>query len=592
MLSKLCENKIPLAAQIKVLEPLVCALKAAQTRDEKVQILLKGMESPPLKRDLVSLALATIGQEVRADLEPVEKFYAPIGGIVGYHLAFLKLLRKREIEQASILPAESIQEADLETSLKSLAHLGEMYPMGGLATRLDFRDVSGKVLPAALLPFGGRTLLEGLIRDVEAREQLYAKVFGKKITIPLALMTSDENQECLEELCENKRWFGREKESFFLFPQLSVPLLSAEGEWSSPLQMQPNGHGAIWQTALEAGVFEWFKKQGKQDLLIRQINNPIAGLDDLLLTFVGSGQGYTFGFVGCEREPKAAEGILARVKKEEKEHLSNIEYTDFEHYGIQKGDAYPANTNILYANLEKLLPAVQQNFLPGLMLNLKAEAGGRLESTMQSISDTLDVEETFLFQRPRKQTIASTKRKYEGELLETPEGAFQVLMENNLELLKRCGFTVENALFCYQPALGPLYQIISQKLRGGRLAQGAELQIECPEILIENLDLEGSLLIEGEGFCQIQGLVVRNQGMSGGCYWKNQIKRIQALRLQVEGELIIQDVILEGEKHFFVPKDEQWIVTSKGVTKQSRQGLQWEYQLKAQQVALSCHRSS
>lgn len=46
--------------------------------------------------------------------------------------------------------------------------LGEMYPLGGSADRLGLVDPnSGECLPAAMLPFCGRTLLEGLIRDLQ-----------------------------------------------------------------------------------------------------------------------------------------------------------------------------------------------------------------------------------------------------------------------------------------------------------------------------------------------------------------------------------------------------------------------------------------
>jgi len=43
-----------------------------------------------------------------------------------------------------------------------------MYPLGGSADRLGLVDPnSGECLPAAMLPFCGRTLLEGLIRDLQ-----------------------------------------------------------------------------------------------------------------------------------------------------------------------------------------------------------------------------------------------------------------------------------------------------------------------------------------------------------------------------------------------------------------------------------------
>lgn len=51
---------------------------------------------------------------------------------------------------------------------QGLPDLGEIYALGGAADRLDLVDpMTGEGLPAAMLPYCGRTLLEGLIRDVQ-----------------------------------------------------------------------------------------------------------------------------------------------------------------------------------------------------------------------------------------------------------------------------------------------------------------------------------------------------------------------------------------------------------------------------------------
>ena len=51
----------------------------------------------------------------------------------------------------------------------------------------------------------------------------------------------------------------------------------------------------------------------------------------------------------------------------------------------------------------------------------------------------------------------------------------------------------------FHPALGGLYSVIAQKIRGGRLAKRAEWMMEIAEAHIVNLDLQGSLLIEADG---------------------------------------------------------------------------------------------
>lgn len=49
-----------------------------------------------------------------------------------------------------------------------MPELGEIYPIGGAGDRLGLVDSdTGESLPAALLPYCGRSLLEGLIRDLQ-----------------------------------------------------------------------------------------------------------------------------------------------------------------------------------------------------------------------------------------------------------------------------------------------------------------------------------------------------------------------------------------------------------------------------------------
>lgn len=53
-------------------------------------------------------------------------------------------------------------------NLQGLPGIGEIYPLGGAGDRLGLVDEStGECLPVAMLPYCGRTLLEGLIRDLQ-----------------------------------------------------------------------------------------------------------------------------------------------------------------------------------------------------------------------------------------------------------------------------------------------------------------------------------------------------------------------------------------------------------------------------------------
>jgi hypothetical protein len=66
-----------------------------------------------------------------------------------------------------------------------------------------------------------------------------------------------------------------------------------------------------------AGVFAWLQQQGRLAALVRQISNPMAGVDTTLLALAGTGfsSRRAFGFMSCERVVGAAEGMnVLRVR--------------------------------------------------------------------------------------------------------------------------------------------------------------------------------------------------------------------------------------------------------------------------------------
>ena len=50
--------------------------------------------------------------------------------------------------------------------------MGEIYPLGGAGDRLGLVDeATGECLPVAMLPYCSRTLLEGLVRDLQVNRE-------------------------------------------------------------------------------------------------------------------------------------------------------------------------------------------------------------------------------------------------------------------------------------------------------------------------------------------------------------------------------------------------------------------------------------
>ncbi|XP_034906978.1 UTP--glucose-1-phosphate uridylyltransferase 3, chloroplastic isoform X2 [Populus alba] len=510
-------------------------------------------------------------------LGEVEEFYDCIGGVIGYQIMVLELLFQSTFKKQTTNWSQHIKESmecqfleihapsglDLSKNteyasqaalwgIEGLPDLGEIYPLGGSADRLGLVDPdTGECLPAAMLPYCGRTLLEGLIRDLQAREFLYFKIYGKQCITPVAIMTSSakNNHEHITSLCERLSWFGR--------------AVSAEdGQWlvTKPFApvCKPGGHGVIWKLAYDKGIFEWFYDHDRKGATVRQVSNVVAATDLTLLALAGIGLRHRkkLGFASCKRNSGATEGINVLIEKKNLDGqwaygLSCIEYTEFDKFEITGSPCstnglqaeFPANTNILYVDLPSLELVASSNnekSLPGMVLNTKkpivymdhygnchSVSGGRLECTMQNIADNFtntylsrcykgveDKLDTFIVYNERRRVTSSAKRKRrhsDNTLHQTPDGALLDILRNAYDLLSHCDIELPQIegndkyvdsgppfLIFLHPALGPLWEVTRQKFNGGSISKGSELQIEVAEFSWRNVQLDGSLIIIAE----------------------------------------------------------------------------------------------
>lgn len=598
-------------------------------------------------------------QRIAQDLVPVETFYDAIGGLIGYHLAILRLIGREDLgpyAQSGAIQYSKPQHIDLRQltpevkkairrSIENMTCLAEVYVVGGAGDRLDLRDSNTREpLPAARLQFQGRTLLEGLVRDVQAREYLHYKLFHQQVTTPIAMMTSEEknNYQHILAICRESNWFGRPSESFFLFSQPGTPVVTEEGNWSlkAPLtlMLKPGGHGMLWKLAEDRGVFDWLLRQHRTKLLVRQVNNPVACSDYGTIAFLGFGlmgeKG--FGMSSCDRLVNMPEGMSALIETRSgtdfQYRMSNIEYVELAKRGIKdlpatpgsQSSAFPSNTNILFADVDTVRKTLPTCPFPGLLINMKTEVpfldvdwsltevpGGRLETTMQNIADyifdsfdhpILPEEHaklrTFATYSTRRKTISVTKSSLQQgqNIVGTPEGCFYDVLCNYHELLQdHCHWKMPRLpkaeesvksppafVVHLHPALGPIYDVIGQKIRGGSMKKGSELQLEISEVDISNLDLAGSLCVSADnvfanpdqaglnvysektGKCSLHNVMVRNKGIdfdhSEPC-WKNQFRHHEVLTiiLHGNGEFHAKDVVFSGQHTFEVANGEKMV---------------------------------
>ena len=694
----------------------------------QAHVLREPREGWKAPRGRLAEALGALG----AQLEQLERFYDSIGGLAGYQAQCERLAGGPEGDREGpgggddgggsgppvrfLVPSglsledpaqASAASAAVRGGLAGLSRCAEVLPLGGAGDRLGLRcEQTGEPLPQALLPYCGRTLLEALVRDLQAREYLHFRTCGEQLTTPMAVMTSDAkgNHGRVEGLCREANWFHRGAGSFKLFRQPMVPVVRAgDARWLSPeplqMLMKPGGHGVIWKLMLDEGVFDWLREDhGRDAAVLRQISNPLAGSDGTLLALAGQGMAAdrAFGFASCERKVGASEGC--NVLRETdlgpgrgfSYSISNVEYTEFERLGIQdqasasegsEGDeeagssAFPANTNILFLGLGHIERLVREGaargvdgaevVLPGLILNLSktmtyrdsetgrevSEKAGRLECTMQNLADSMgqlfpeslegapggspDSLETFLVYNARRKVTSSAKKQRkpgvvtEAGLRQTPDGSFLDLLRNGAEVLQEAGWDVPavgsaasylqegpNVTFLFHPALGPVWSVISQKLRSGSLAPGAELVLEVAEADVEGLRLNGSLQVEAEnvmgaverpspgteprllysdrvGRVRLLDVCVENAGVDYGCedncYWQRRMRRHETMSVKLHGhsEFEARSATFKGPHRFEVPDGFRLVVTqdASGSLREEltpldgRPSWRWEYNM-------------
>ena len=604
-------------------------------------------------------------------LSKVETFYDMIGGLIGYQCTAMELC----LESMTGEPAQVHSDAqcdgldclgvpgevqlhvppgvDLRADngafaatasrwgLEELPKMAEIYPLGGAGDRLGLVDAeSGESLPAALLPYNGRPLIEGLVRDLTAREWLYYKLTGEHHKTPVAVMTSAAkgNHRRITNLLKENNWFGRGSDNYRLFEQPLVPVISVDGgrwvrEGFGKMSLKPGGHGAIWKLMHDDGVFDWLDSRGREGGIVRQITNPMAGTDTTLLSLSGVGVkgNKSLGFASCERHVGASEGVNVLIEKrndwtgEYAYGVSNIEYTEMARLGLDdkpsdtngNESAYPANTNVLFIGLKQIrqtLLSSSRAAFPGMLINLtkpvleNGTKGGRLECSMQNIADALmqhselrlgaddfDDLPTFVLYTLRRRITSSAKKKRPPEslnLAQTPDGSFLDLLRNASDLLSRCDvahplpddYPVERYLqegpeFIYSaiPSLGPLWDVVQQKIQGGEIKRGSEVRLEVAEIEWKDVTVQGSLFIEASaplgpmtndglrfdddacGRCRLRNVRVSNAGIDwnekSNVYWSNFITRLERCSIVLEGsgELDAKDVTLSGDVRYVVP---------------------------------------
>lgn len=499
-------------------------------------------------------------------LHAVEVFYSQAGGLLGYQKMCDALLDPQDIAHAChewILPEvvniheENDQvQAAIDAGIEMTEYLAEIFVVGGSAERMGLKsEKNQEPIPAAAFPFMGKPLIAHLIEDLQAREDLFFKTTQRKITIPIALMCSDEtnNFKKICELLEQNHYFNRPKDSFIFIRQPMVPCINSLGQWSftpqQGLELKPSGHGALWNACRSQKIFERLEEMNKHYALIRQINNPLASVDYNILAFLGlmRQKNKQFGFLVTQRKKGHAEGAIAYaiVERDGKPYkiATNVEYCRLENASLSED--FPSNTNVLAVDLKAIQKAIQANPYPGALLNFKEKNGlatARLELSMQNLSDAFLDENlepgqehraVLLVHQERRKAISAIKKIQEGreEKNETPLKAFYDLFILHESLFSERGcmrfpewdhtfstlMHTPPYLFFFSKRLGPHMAEVAKKIQQVEIQPKSYLSIDASNVIMMKTSIRGTLIIEDRssdhsGIVQMRDCTVSNLG--------------------------------------------------------------------------------
>jgi len=234
-----------------------------------------------------------------------------------------------QIEPAFIIPipktAEEIhRRKDAVTLGESLIRENQVAVLivaGGQGTRLGFPGPKGSLPISSIMK---KPLFQLFAESVRAMADRY------RATLPLLIMTSQENHEETRTFFESHGFFDLKRDQVHFFSQGMLPTLTPEGKLilkdAQSLLANPDGHGGSLKALYESGLAGWLKGRGVSEIFYCQVDNPLAKIADP-------------AFIGYHRLEKAdiSTKVVRRRDLEEKVGIYGmvngkpaiIEYSDF-----------------------------------------------------------------------------------------------------------------------------------------------------------------------------------------------------------------------------------------------------------------------
>jgi len=150
-----------------------------------------------------------------------------------------------------------------------------MIVAGGQGTRLGFEGPKGVF---QISPIRQKPLFQLFAEAVKALSDRY------RATIPLLIMTNQENQHETRQFFAAHDYFNLDRQTIYFFNQGMLPTLTPEGQLilkdDTRLLANPDGHGGSLKALHTAGYLQLLMDKGFTELFYCQVDNPLVKIAD------------------------------------------------------------------------------------------------------------------------------------------------------------------------------------------------------------------------------------------------------------------------------------------------------------------------
>ena len=432
---------------------------------------------------------------------------------------------------------------------------------GGLGERLGYSGIK-VALPAETTT--GTCFLQHYIEYILALQEASSQ--GKNQTqIPFVIMTSDDTHGRTLELLESNSYFGMQPKQVTLLKQEKVACLedndarlALDPQNKYQIQTKPHGHGDVHSLLYSSGILKVWNDAGLKWVLFFQDTNGLLFKAIPSALGVSATKQYHVNSLAVPRKAKEAIGGITKLTHSDgRSMVINVEYNQLDPLlrasGYPDGDVnaengyspFPGNINQLILELGPYIEelsrtggAIKEFVNPKYKDARKNEfkSSTRLECMMQDYPKTLPpsarvgftVMDAWLAYAPVKNNAEDAAKVPKGNPYHSATSGEMSIYRANSRILKQVGVQVADPVvqvlngqevevwprITWKPKWGLTYSRIKSKVRGkSSISQRSTLAIKGQNIFIENLSLDGALIIDAVDNAEVNASgSVQNKG--------------------------------------------------------------------------------